>query len=253
MIGIYFSGTGNTEYCLKKFMSAYAPAAPVYSIEEASAAEAIGRHQEIVFAYPIYYSNLPKIVRDFINKNQGVWAGKRIFIITTMGLFSGDGAGLASRLLKKRGACIAGGLHVKMPDCICDVKALKRSESRNREIINRAAEKLIKAARQLEQKNPPQEGMNIFCHMAGLLGQRLWFYHKTRSYTDRLHIDPSACIGCGICAARCPMKNLSILHNKAQAKDRCTMCYRCINGCSQRAITLLGKNVIEQYRVEDFL
>lgn len=90
---------------------------------------------------------------------------------------------------------IIGGLHIKMPDCICDVKTLKRSASQNREIINNATNKLIKAAHQLKKNNPPQEGINVFYHIAGLLGQRLWFYNKTRSYTDQLHIDPNACIG----------------------------------------------------------
>ncbi|MDD7607217.1 MAG: 4Fe-4S dicluster domain-containing protein [bacterium] len=93
----------------------------------------------------------------------------------------------------------------------------------------------------------------MFYHIAGLLGQRLWFYNKTRSYTDKLHIDPNACICCGKCVRLCPMKNISIIDNRVQAHDQCTMCYRCINQCPQRAITLIGKEVIEQHRVEDFL
>lgn len=229
MIGIYFSGTGNTEYCIKKFVSVYAPGSPIISIEDNSILEAINQHQEIIFAYPIYYSNLPKIVRDFIVKNHTVWYGKRIFFIATMGLFSGDGAGLGSRLVKKYGAHIIGGLHIKMPDCICDVKTLKRSIPQNRKLIKDATNKLIKASHQLKENRPPQEGINVFYHIAGLLGQRLWFYNKTRSYTDQLHIDPNACICCGKCAGLCPMKNISIIDNRVQAHDQCTMCYRCIN------------------------
>lgn len=170
-----------------------------------------------------------------------------------MGLFSGDGAGLGSRLMKKYGAFIIGGLHIKMPDCICDVKTLKRSISQNRKLIKDATNKLIKAAHQLKESHPPQEGINEFYNIAGLLGQRLWFYKKTRSYTDKLRIDPNACICCGKCVRLCPMKNISIIDNRVQAHDQCTMCYRCINQCPQRAITLIGKEVIEQHRVEDFL
>ena len=216
MIGIYFSGTGNTEYCIKKFVSVYAPGSPIISIEDNSILEAINQHQEIIFAYPIYYSNLPKIVRDFIVKNHTVWYGKRIFFIA-------------------------------------NVKTLKRSIPQNRKLIKDATNKLIKAAHQLKENRPPQEGINVFYHIAGLLGQRLWFYNKTRSYTDQLHIDPNACICCGKCAGLCPMKNISIIDNRVQAHDQCTMCYRCINQCPQRAITLIGKEVIEQHRVEDFL
>lgn len=253
MIGVYFSGTGNTEYCIKSFMSIYAPGSSVISIENSAILKAINQHQEIIFAYPIYYSNLPKIVRDFIVKNQFVWAGKKIFLIATMGLFSGDGAGLGSRLMKKYGAYIVGGLHIKMPDCICDVKALKRSNSKNREIVNRATNKLSYAAHQLKEHKPPQEGLNIFYHIAGLFGQRLWFYHKTQLYSNQLQIDLNACVGCGKCEVLCPMKNISIIDNKAHALDQCTMCYRCINQCSQKAITLIGKEIIEQHKITDFL
>ena len=36
------------------------------SIESPNAIEAIRKSQNIVFGYPIYYSNIPKIVRDYI-------------------------------------------------------------------------------------------------------------------------------------------------------------------------------------------
>ncbi len=152
MIGVYFSGTGNTKYCLEKFVSLYDANAETVALEAPSTLEKIAKHQDIIFAYPIYYSNLPKIVHDFIIENAKIWRKKRIFIITTMGLFSGDGTGVSARLFKKYGA-----------------------------------------------------------HITGLFGQRLWFFRKTKEYSNKIHIDPNACIGCGKCVIVCPMKNLSLL------------------------------------------
>ena len=126
MTGIYFSGTGNTKRCVERFLNGIESGAETFALETPQAAEAAKGAQEIVFAYPVYYSNLPKIVRDFIVDNAELWRGKRIFIICTMGLFSGDGAGCAARLFKKYKACVVGGLHLKMPDCIGDVKLLKK-------------------------------------------------------------------------------------------------------------------------------
>lgn len=125
MTAIYFSGTGNTKFCAEKFLEHF-DNPQIFSIEDGGAVPAISKSRDIVFAYPIYYSNMPKIVRDFIERNSDIWRGKNIYIITTMGLFSGDGSGVSARLFKKFGANIAGGLHVKMPDCIGDVKALKK-------------------------------------------------------------------------------------------------------------------------------
>ena len=60
MIGVYFSGTGNTKYCLEKFVALYDGTSKIVSLEEKSVIEKIMLHKDIVFAYPIYYSNLPK-------------------------------------------------------------------------------------------------------------------------------------------------------------------------------------------------
>lgn len=100
-------------------------------ISVGQAVEAIKRNTEIIFAYPVYFSNMPRIVYDFINRNRSVFSGKKIFVIATMGLFSGDGAGCSARLLAKCGAHITGGLHLKMPDCIGDEKVLKRTNEQN--------------------------------------------------------------------------------------------------------------------------
>ncbi len=257
MTGIYFSGTGNTRHCIEKFIrestgtaatESGVPMEPastetIVSIEaSASASRALRDAQDvIVLAYPIYYSNLPKIMRDFIMENKGAWKGKKVFILCTMGLFSGDGAGVSARLLKKYGASVIGGLHLIMPDCICDVKLLKFSPEKNRQIIAKADRKLEKAARQLAKGSPAWEGLGFFSHLAGFFGQRLWFYRKTMHYSSQLKINKEVCIRCGRCVSLCPMHNLSLDKNGVSAGVSCTMCYRCIGQCPARAITLIGR------------
>ncbi|WP_338028389.1 flavodoxin family protein [Clostridium taeniosporum] len=70
MVGIYFSGTGNTKHCISKFVKKYSAANSIISIEEPSVVNEIKKNDFIVFAYPIYYSNLPKIINDFIKENK---------------------------------------------------------------------------------------------------------------------------------------------------------------------------------------
>ena len=135
MIGIYFSGTGNSKFCLEYFLQQYDKEAKVFSIEEENVIGKIKQQEEIIFSYPVQYSNIPKILKDFINQNQEVWKGKKVFVIATMGLFSGDGAGILARLLQKYGAEIIGGLHLRMPDSISDEKVLKRSLEENKKQI----------------------------------------------------------------------------------------------------------------------
>ena len=40
-----------------------------------------------------------------------------------------------------------------------------------------------------------QEGLGIWSHAAGLFGQRLYFYSRTKHYTSKLKIDQQKCIG----------------------------------------------------------
>lgn len=251
MTAIYFSGTGNTRFCTEKF-SEQAGCTQIFLIEDSAAVSAISESKDIIFAYPIYYSNLPKIVRDFIVKNSNIWREKNIFIIATMGLFSGDGSGVSARLFKKFGANIVGGLHIKMPDCIGDVKALKKSCEENLQTVQASVRKINFAAECYKNKKPTVEGLNFISHMAGLFGQRLYFYSKTKNYTDSVKIRRNVCTGCGKCEKLCPMKNIRISEGKAVSGNMCTLCYRCFSNCPQRAITILGSKVLVQHKIENY-
>lgn len=253
MIGIYFSGTGNSRYALEYFLGKYDNSAKAFAIEEEGIAAQAKDHDEIVFAYSVQFSNIPKMVKDFIEENRNLWQGKRVFVIATMGLFSGDGAGILTRALRKHGAQITGGLHLRMPDSIADEKALKRPLEKNKELVRAAEKKIDNAVRNMKNGKASHEGIGIFYHLAGLFGQRLYFFYKTKQYTDKVKIDVDKCVGCGKCAQLCPMKNLSVENGCAKAGDRCTMCYRCINTCPKQAITLLGKGVVEQGTIEKYL
>lgn len=252
MIGVYFSGTGNTKHCVYRFVNGIDTVAKVLEIENSETIHYIENEDIIVFGYPVYYSNLPKIVRDFIDDNKSVWQNKKVFIISTMGLFSGDGAGCAARLFKKYGATVLGGLHIKMPDCIGDVKLLKKSLDENRKLISEADCKIDEAAEKFKQGKYTKNGLNIFCHVAGIFGQRLYFGHKTKKYYAKTKIDKDKCVKCGLCASLCPMKNIKILDGKITVGSDCTMCYRCFANCPKKAINIIGKKVYEQCKFEKY-
>ena len=103
-----------------------------------------------------------------------------------------------------------------------------------------------------DTQEPIIDKHTFLSHIAGLLGQRLWFIGKTRHYYENVHIDKTACIGCGNCISICPMQNLSLIQEKAVAGKKCTLCYRCANQCKRKAITILGKHVISQWSISDW-
>lgn len=252
MLGVYLSGTGNTKHCVEKLLEIISPEGKAIPIEDRDVRDFIIANEEILLAYPTQFSNIPYMVRDFINNNSDIWKGKKILCLTTMGAFSGDGTGCSARLLKKYGAEILGGLQIKMPDSVCDSKLLKKTLEENKRIVKSADSKIEKVGREIINYGKyPREGLSVLAHGAGLFGQRLWFYGKTAGFSNKLKVN-NACIGCGKCVASCPMNNLEIINGKAVSKGKCTMCYRCISTCPKQAITLLGKEVAEQCRFEKY-
>ena len=251
MNGIYFSGNGNTKHISEMFAKLTGGTAT--SIESEEALSVIKNEEEFFLAYPIHYSNIPKIVKDFILQNGKLFNGKKIFIIVTMGLFSGDGAGVGARPLKKQGAKIIGGLHLRMPDAIGDVKMLKKTKSENINIIKTTEEKLAVIAADIQNGKYPKDGFFIWNRLAGLFGQRLWFLATVKRLKTSLKIHAEKCIGCGKCASGCPTKSIYVENGKAVFKaGKCTICYRCVNSCPERAITLIGKEVLEQCCFENY-
>ena len=54
LIGLYFSGTGNSKYCIEKILHQYDKTAKAYPIEDISSFNEINEHEIIVMAYVIY-------------------------------------------------------------------------------------------------------------------------------------------------------------------------------------------------------
>ncbi|MGL4773595.1 MAG: 4Fe-4S binding protein, partial [Clostridium sp.] len=109
------------------------------------------------------------------------------------------------------------------------------------------------AVNKFKEGNPTKEGLNIMYHLAGLFGQRLWFYNKTKEYSNKVRINENNCISCGKCVKVCPMNNLYLSNGKIESKHKCTLCYRCFSECPKEAITILGKKVHEQCKIENYI
>jgi len=250
MTGLYFSGTGNSRHAVETFVGLFDPAAKAYSIETAGLGELLAGERTIVFGYPTCFSNIPPIVRDFIAANHALFAGRRVFIISTMGLWSGDGTGCSARLLRRAGAEVIGGLQLKMPDSVADNRLLKRPLGVNLALVRRADERIARAVERVKQGRPPREGLSVWARIGGLLGQRLWFHGYSTSYKNKPVINRAKCTACGLCVRDCPMHNLEKHDGRIENGARCTMCYRCVNRCPAQALTILGKRVFDQWMLD---
>ena len=139
-----------------------------------------------------------------------------------------------------------------MPDCIGDVKLLKKSLDENRKIVMKADEKIEIAAKQMLNGKYPKNGLSFASRLNGLFGQRLYFRKKTKRYYDGVKADSAKCVACGLCVSICPMNNIDVKNGTVNFNGKCTMCYRCFSNCPKQAITIIGKKVYEQCKFEKY-
>ena len=52
-----------------------------FSIEDDNVIEVVKGDEMLVFAYPVQYSTVPKILRDFIIDNKELWKNKKVLLL----------------------------------------------------------------------------------------------------------------------------------------------------------------------------
>ena len=263
LAAFYFSGTGNTRYLTEWLTGLLAEryeaktyalllgadggarAVPVPSGGRELAADGIRRAVAdadlVLLAYPVYGSSPPLPVRRFLHAAGNAFRDKEIAVAATQYMFSGDGAAAAGRTAEKYGGRVKYAEHFGMPNNLSDCRVFPvKNGGELRAMSERTDRKIEAFARRILDGKPLRRGFNPLSHAVGYFCQRaLWRRHESDK-RDRLKIDPARCTGCGLCAKNCPAANLRVEKGRAVPAGRCILCYRCVNLCPVRAVTLLG-------------
>jgi len=245
----YFSGTGNSLTVAKSVAERLGgdlvPIASVVDREEIpSKADVIG------ITFPVYYADLPNIVRRFAKKLECTETAY-VFGVATYGGAAGASLKSLDGILRSRGKTLSAGFGIHMP------QNAFRKPWENRQAIYRRAEKRIDGVvRSVEARrdgmfygNAPLQAALTPFH--GWL-RRMTVLHleevsNTPScsgsqvedlipLTDRSFSTTDACTGCGICARVCPAGNIEIVEGRPAWQNHCENCLACVNWCPADAI-----------------
>ena len=247
MLILYFSGTGNTQYIAEKFSQKMT--ASCYSIEASVDFESlISKACTIVFCYPVYGSCVPMIMREFVKKYKALLKGKKLVILCTQNLFSGDGARVFIDLLDDTTYQVIYAEHINMPNNICNLFFYPLSNNKKvKRYFDKADIKIQKISDDIQNNVIKKRGFNEFSRFLGFITQRVYFQKGEQLAMKDVRINEN-CITCMLCVNICPMKNLTVIDERIQQRERCTLCYRCVNACPKKAITVLTHgNVKRQY------
>lgn len=92
--------------------------------------------------------------------------------------------------------------------------------------------------RESKEKTKPING--VLSHISGSIFTKGFAWFGVKYSTS------NACVGCGLCAKKCPVENIDLVSKKPKFSKKCIFCMRCINICPYNAI-LYNKKPCNQY------
>ncbi|MBN1330540.1 MAG: EFR1 family ferrodoxin [Candidatus Heimdallarchaeota archaeon] len=245
----FFSGTGNTWWVTNKIVEKLKNqeiSTSMYSIESKNVTtpnfvnEIMQASDIIGFGYPIYGSDIPEIFIEFLNHLPRS-NGKKAFVYTTMLAYSGDGAMVAVRKLRKKGFKVRQAVNIRMLNNIqlpyVIFKNLKIRNGQETTPIKRKAEKKIdKLVTKIVKEKKWLEGWDPFSIMGGLM-QRIPIRMMGWSFFAKyFFVDMKTCTQCMSCVDNCPTNNIRYEKDQFIFGKKCIACTRCYNLCPEDAI-----------------
>ncbi len=245
----YFSGTGNTWWASEQLCSILSDAgadATCHSVEQVSEGEVrrLLESTDIVgFAYPIYGSDLPAIMKTFLTGLPGVKRQIPALVFCTQWGGSGDGARVASEFLNPAQFQIRWADHINMPSNVSvTVPPFPYTNKRKRldkKLVNARA-RLEWMAKRIVDGKPYLKGWSRLAIAMGSI-QRVPFRKAFHRLQGDIAVDQQRCIRCGRCVTICPVQNFSWEDGKVKAGNSCIICLRCYSFCPKSAITYMGR------------
>ncbi|MBN2239673.1 MAG: EFR1 family ferrodoxin [Dehalococcoidales bacterium] len=243
----YFSGTGNSFYVAKDI--AQALDAGFIPIASAARGEVVRTEADVIgIVFPVYYGDLPYIVREFAGKLEDI-KGKYIFSVCTFGGSAGESHKTLRSSIESRGGELSATYGVHMPQNAF-YKFWEKHQS-----LYRNWRKMLKTV--VKNTNERRKGAFFTNPLFDLIFLGIQAYVRSKykqsfaklsgsspdlSVEELVHLNDVSfsvtddCTGCGLCAKLCPVNNIEMVDERPVWQHRCENCLACYNFCPSKAI-----------------
>lgn len=224
----YFSATGNTRWIAETVAAALGDqTADIRKTDPESCI--FGADEMVGICFPVYACQAPLNVQQFARKLRT--NGAFTYVICDYSNFVGH----ALEHFNREVLPINSGYGLLMPDDTSVLGMSYDDEKSTREKLKTAPERLAKIIERLKKREDhvfdAYEGPDPDAYDS-LADQ---FY--ANAVTKPFFVDKARCIGCGLCAANCPVAAIAMQDGRpVWVKDHCYYCSGCINNCPKEAI-----------------
>ena len=240
----YFSGTGNSNYVAKRIADALGD--EILNLNDrikASDTSSVETGERVIIVTPTYAWRIPCVVRDWLRKTE-LRGAKQAWFVMTCGSEISNADKYNRELCAEKAISCMGTAQIVMPEnYIAMFSAPQADEAR--QIVAKAEPSIDRAIAAIQSNQPfaPTRNKLYDRLMSGPVNPLFYkFFVKADAFTVS-----EACIGCGQCAKRCPMNNVTLKDGKPVWGRNCTHCMACICYCPTSAIEY-GKKSVGQPR-----
>lgn len=230
----YFSGTGNSLKIAQDLaeMLEDTKLIPIAKIWQEENLKSIS--EKIGFIFPLYYSGLPKIVYDFIDKLDIRRTNYFFTIVTSTGDINEQSLQQLNKLLKNKSKKLNAGFYVNMPNNYI-IGFNIHSKERQKEFFENSTKEIKKISEIVnnQEDNITQEILRKDVARSAKINKN--FRDSVNESDKAFHVNEN-CNNCGICEEVCPVNNIILLQGMPVWQHKCQMCLACINFCPEKAI-----------------
>jgi len=232
----YFSGTGNTllvVQAMQDFFIAHDCSVTLQRMEHCHP-EKLDPSHVIGLAFPVAVQSTYPFVWDFLRNLPTTDQHTEVFMVDTMGSFSGGIVGPLRDVLQAKGYTTIGAREIKMPSNLMKNKG----EVRNQHKRDAGMQTARKYAHDLLFGISSWPKLSLIPNVFRLVNKKKTWGKMALKLP--IKIDETKCIRCGLCFKLCPVDNI-VMDNYPEYGDKCQFCMRCVSFCPTHAISILGK------------